>query len=217
MARKGIRLEVAVPEDLIEGTLERAWNKALKDLRAWIKTDLIKILVYGGRGVQGIAQTEFYRFVSSDEGLGQLGIEADQPPKLLRAYEKTLKVTLRSGTLFITFGTFKSLKDATPHPAAGTGNLNVSSWLDWVGPRPVRVQAAYVPRQELPKRARKRIRISSAPGGLMLSASSSGNRSPWQFPKNLSDYQEQWLKDNFNEIETLVSNQLTVFYAKRLK
>jgi hypothetical protein len=217
MARKGFQLSIDVPEELIEGTLLKAWKDAMKDLRAWIKNDLVQLLVYGGRGIQGIQDTPFYRFVTSADGLSQLGIESDQPPKLLKAYEKTIKVTLRSDTLFVTFGRQKDLKAATPHPATGTGNLRVESWLDWVGPRPTRVQAAFVPRAKLPKRTQKSIRISSAPGGLMLSVGSYGENKPWQFPKSFSDYEQKWLNANFDKIERVVIDQLTVFYEKRLK
>jgi hypothetical protein len=84
-------------------------------------------MVFGGFGIQGISQTAFYRFISSADGLSQLGIPATEPPKLLKAYEKTFKVSLNNTMFVMRFGDVAALKMGTPHPAAGTGNLRIGS------------------------------------------------------------------------------------------
>lgn len=76
-------------------------------------------MTFGGLGIQGIAQTEFYNFITSETGLSQLGIPSTEPPKLLDAYaSKGFKILIKGGrTVVLQFGDVVQLKLATPHPA----------------------------------------------------------------------------------------------------
>jgi hypothetical protein len=92
------------------------WALALQDLKKWAAKDLVRAMTFGGMGIQGIAQTPFYRYISSEEGLSQLGIQKADPPRLLEAYEKTFKVSANNTMMLIKFGDIAELKTHTPHP-----------------------------------------------------------------------------------------------------
>jgi len=113
------------------------------------------------------------------------------------------------------FGDTARLKLGTPHPAAGTGHLQVESWLEWILDGEV-VKSGFVPRGKLPASAQKRIRISSGPGGLMLPAGAFGSTGLWRFPGVLQDYETAWMKDNIKKIETAITDKMTVFLSRRL-
>jgi len=212
---RGWELKLSQPNKAIELAVGKAWGEALKDLSSWMQKDLVRAMVRGGLGIQGIEQTNFYRFVSSPEGLSQLGIEKSQPPKLLDAYERTFKVTVSNKEITLRFGDAAKLKLATPHPAAGTGHLNIRSWLEWVVDD-VRVGSGFVPREDLPEQSRKRIRVKTAPGGLMLPRGSFGSSGLWRFPDRLKDYERDWLNSNLSKIQKAIEDQMTVFLSRRL-
>jgi hypothetical protein len=186
---------------------------ALKDLQKWIETDLVRAMVYGGLGLQGIADTPFYKFVISPDGLSQLGIEKTEPPKLLAAYERTIKVSRTNNLVKIQFGDMAQLKLATPHPASGTGHLQIESWLEWVTDKK-KVQSGFVPRSRVPKAIQKNIRVKSAPGGLMLPKGTFGSTGLWRFPPQLADFEKRWLRANAAKIEKLLQQQSIVFLSK---
>jgi hypothetical protein len=173
-------------------------------------------MVYGGQGIQGIAETPFYRFISSPDGLSQLGIEKTEPPKLLQAYERTIKVIRSGRTVKIRFGDMALLKMATPHPASGTGNLQVESWLEWIFDGTT-VERGFVPRARLPKGAQKSIRVGTSPGGLMLPRGSFGSAGVWRFPQQLADFERVWFQTNIDKIQKLIQKQIIVFLNKGLK
>lgn len=214
MAR-GWELRLNKPIDSLKFAVGKAWSGTLKDLASWMEKDLVQAMVYGGLGIQGIQDTKFYRFVSSPEGLSQLGIEKSQPPKLLDAYKRTFKVITSNKDITLKFGDTAKLKLATPHPAAGTGNLNIQSWLEWVVDD-VRVGSGFVPREKLPDQSRKRIRVKTAPGGLMLPRGSFGSSGLWRFPDNLKDYEREWLNNNLSKIQKAIEEQMIVFLSRRL-
>jgi hypothetical protein len=178
-----------------------------------METDLVQAMVYGGLGIQGIAQTAFYKFVSSAEGLSQLGIEKTEPPKLLRAYENTIKIKRGRGQVAIKFGNLALLKLATPHPANGTGNLHIESWLEWIFDGK-KVASGFVPRNQLPNSLQKNIRVKSSPGGLMLSKGNFGSTGLWRFPSQLADFEKKWLRTNLSVIEKLIQEQAIVSLTK---
>lgn len=188
----------------------------LGDLDNWLESELPRILVFGGEGIQGIAQTDFYNFISSDEGLSELGIESSEPPKLLEAYLVSIKVERHGLGLAVRFGDLAILKLMTPHPAAGTGNLHIESWLEWVVDG-IPADAGYVPRSRLSESATKSIRITSAPGGLMLPRGALGSTGIWRFPHKYMDYEKRWLSDNIVAIQGLLMKQLSRFLSKRVK
>jgi len=203
------------PTDVISIAVGKAWGLALKDLSAWMSKELVNALVDGGLGIEGISQTQFYRFISSPDGLSQLGIERNQPPKLLAAYRGTFKAGHNNKMIWLRFGDTARLKMGTPHPAAGTGHLQIESWMEWiVDDDPV--HSGFVPRSRLPKDAQGRIRISSGPGGLMLPAGVFGSSGLWRFPGVLRDYEVKWLKDNIKKIQTAITNQMVIFLTRRL-
>lgn len=214
MAR-GWNLKLIRPADVVRVAVYRAWAASLSDLQQWIQTDLVHAMVYGGLGLQGIADTPFYKFVVSPEGLSQLGIEKTEPPKLLQAYVDTVKVSKNNTLLKLQFGDVALLKIATPHPASGTGHLQIESWLEWVVDKET-VQSGYVPRNKLPRSIQKNIRVKSAPGGLMLGRGQFGSTGLWRFPTQLADFERRWLSVNIAKIEKLIQTQLIMFLTKRL-
>lgn len=210
------RLKLLNPERAIKVRLNNAFNFVLSDLDKWVRRDLVKAMVHGGLGIQGIADTPFYHFISSPRGLSELGIEATEPPKLLQAYENTITVKREGLQLEIKFGDLARLKTATPHPAAGTGHLNVESWLEWIVDGTT-VGRGFVPRQKLPERVDKYVRLGSPLGGLMLPRGQLGSMGLWRFPGRFKNYDEKWLRDNLSHIEDVIINQLTVFLARRIR
>lgn len=210
------KLTLINPRNTIEVVVRKGWALALKDLEKWIKDDFVDILIYGGMGIQGIFQTDFYRFISSPEGLGQLGIESSQPPRLLAAYRKAFKTGKNNNTLLLRFGDIAVLKLLTPHPASGTGKLYVQSWLEWIiDGMPVN-DAGYVPRARLSKQSQKRIRVRSSPGGLMLPRGVFGSVGTWRFPPTLQHYDMEWFNNNIGSIEQAIVHQMSLFLTQRL-
>ena len=187
----------------------------MKDLDKWVQTELVKALVYSGFGIQGIADTAFYRFVSSPQGLSELGIEASEPPKLLDAYERTIKVDRTGQQLRIKFGDWALLKMLTPHPAAGTGNLHVTSWLEFVVDG-LTVDRGFVPRARLPKSAEGSIRLGAPLGGLMLPRGVLGSTGLWRFPAQLRSFEQSWLQTNVTVIQNAIVRKTIELLAQRL-
>ena len=208
------KLRLISPSKAIKTRLNKAGNLALFDLAKWAKTDFARALVHGGFGIQGIADTAFYRFISSPEGLSQLGIPATEPPRLLQAYEKTIKAKRSNGIFSLAFGNVAALKMATPHPAAGTGNLHIQSWLEWIVDNKT-VDSGFVARNELPKQTQKRIRLGSPLGGLMLPQGIMGSSGLWRFPDQLRSYEQNWLRSNVKRIETVLLEKMIEFLAIR--
>jgi len=208
-------LRLIRPREAVTLAVNKGWTAALADLARWIETDLTRAMVYGNLGLQGIADTAFYKFVTSPEGLSQLGIEKTEPPKLLAAYERTIKVSRSNKMVKIRFGDLALLKLATPHPASGQGHLQIESWLEWVVDKE-KVNSGYVPRSRVPKPLQKNIRIQSAPGGLMLPKGRFGSTGLWRFPPQLADFEKKWLRANAAKIEKLIQQQAVVFLSKRL-
>ena len=210
---KNWTLRLIRPSDAVKVTVNKGWPVALKDLETWMQSDLVRAMVYGGLGIQGIAETPFYKFISSDDGLSQLGIERTEPPKLLRAYLSTIKIVRNSNQVNIKFGDMALLKLATPHPANGTGNLQIESWLEWVFDGK-KVNSGFVPRNNIPTAVQKNIRIKSAPGGLMLSKGTFGSTGLWKFPTQLADFERKWLRTNVSTIEKLVQERAIISLKK---
>jgi hypothetical protein len=204
------------PEISVQIAVRKAWAEALGDLKGWAATDLVEAMTFGGLGIGGISSTPFYRFISSPEGLSQLGIDKSQPPLLLRAYERSaFKVSHNNSMLLLQFGDVAALKIATPHPGKSQG-LQVQSWMEMVLDD-FTATAGFVPRKSLPRSMRKKIRLSSPLGGLMLPMGQFGSTGSWQFPDQFRDYDVQWLQANAQKIETAIVNQMIVFLRKRLK
>ena len=212
---KGWKLRLIRPVDAIELAVNKAWAIALQDLEQWMRKKLVPAMVTGGFGVQGISETPFYRFISSPEGLSQLGIEKADPPKLLDAYRKTFKVSRNNKLLMLKFGDVARLKLATPHPAAGTGNLHVQSWMEFIVDG-TEAKSGFVPRNELPDNVQKNIRIRSAPGGLMLPRGAFSSTGLWRFPSQLQKYETIWFQGNAAKIEKAIINAAVEFLTKRM-
>jgi hypothetical protein len=210
------KLKLIRPSESVKIAVNKGWADALKDLETWMQSDLVRAMVYGGLGIQGIAQTPFYKFVSSQDGLSQLGIEKTEPPKLLRAYLSTIKIIRKNNQVNIKFGDMALLKLATPHPASGTGHLQIESWLEWVFDKK-KVASGFVPRNRMPVAIQKRIRVQSAPGGLMLSKGTFGSTGLWRFPTQLADFEVKWLRENVSTIEKLVQERAIVSLTKSFK
>lgn len=214
MAR-GWHVSLVKPTEIITSAVQRAWGDSLDDLEKWMSSDLVVAMVDGGLGIDGIASTPFYRFISSPDGLSQLGIEKTEPPKLLNAYKRSFKVSRNRKLIVLKFGDTARLKIGTPHAAAGTGNLNVASWMEWILDG-VNVGSGFVPRGKLPAKAQKSIRVKSSPGGLMLPRGAFGSIGMWRFPSALQNYDRKWLEANIGKIQKAIIDQMTMFLTRRL-
>lgn len=168
-------------------------------------------------GIQGISQTPFYRFISSSEGLSQLGIRPGDPQQLLEAYRKTFKVNRSGNRLELKFGNERSLKFATPHHAGGTGRLKIRSWLEWAIDGKTEPGFGFVPRSALPKNLQGSIRLGAPLGGLMLPRGSFRSTGSWSLPKFAQSYDVAWLKQNTSAIERAVGDQLRKILERQLR
>ena len=210
------KLTLKTPKIKVEKHVRVAWNATSVSLEVWMRTKLIQAMVHGGMGIQGIAQTPFYRFITSDEGLSQLGIEATEPPKLLKAYETSaFKVIKKGRSLSLQFGDVAALKLATEHPAAGTGNLRIKSWMEWVFDG-VTVGEGFVPRRRLPDKAQGAIRLGGSLGGLMLPRGAFQSKGLWKFPDALIGYEDDWFRKNISPIQKAILNEAIRQSKKKL-
>lgn len=208
-------IKLLKPVETLKVYASKAWERSMPEIEQWMRTDLVKAMVYGGHGIVGIAQTPFYKYVTSARGLSELGIEASQPPKLLQAYA-TSAFDVRSTKRQVTmqFGKYAQLKAATPHPADGTGHLHIDSWLDWVDGK--EVESGFVPREKLGGKMLKSIRLGEPLGGLMLPRGAYGSTGLWRFPTQLKKYEDQWFSQNIEAIQKLLIERMFSVFAKKL-
>lgn len=187
----------------------------LPRLEGFLRKRLVPALVDGGMGIEGISETEFYKFITSPDGLSQLGIEADQPPKLLEAYRRTFKISTRGRAINLKFGNVAKLKLSTPHPASGTGKLRIDSWLTWVvdgrtEPRGF-VRRSRIEGSNLSAKRKVRlsshIRLRSPLGGLMLKDNFLGSTGFWKFPTRFRNYDSKWLRKNAPIIQRVIAEE----------
>lgn len=209
------------PESVVEAFVHQTWAKVLGDMERWVKKELVPALAYGsaspngGLGLMGIADTPFYAYITSPEGLSELGINIADAIKLLRAYEATMKVSSNNTTLVLRFGDEAELKLATKHPDASNPSLGITSWMEWVLDGKKVNNAGFVPRNNLPASSQQKIRITSAPGGLMLPKGRLGSTGSWQFPDSFVHYSRDWFDANSALLEQVVVNQAAAFFTKR--
>lgn len=209
------------PKDAVEAVFLRIWAKVMVDMAKWIKKSLVPALAYGSAapngnlGLIGIADTPFYAYVSSPQGLSELGINLVDAIKLLRAYESSMHVSSSNSTVFLRFGNEAELKLATKHPAASNGNLGITSWMEWVLDGKQVTNAGFVPRSNLPTSAHSSIRVTSAPGGLMLPPGTFGSTGAWKFPDSFVNYDREWISANAAILEQVVVEQAAIFFTKR--
>jgi len=177
--------------------------------------DLVRAMVRGGMGIQGIKDTEFFRFISSPDGLSQLGIPSTEPPKLLKAYESSaFRVKRKGDTLKLEFGNVAALKAATKHPAAGTGHLTISSWMEWVFDKK-QVNSGFVPRRKV-LGGQRSIRLGSPLGGLMLPRGALGSSGLWRFPEALLNYEDKWVSENTSKIQEAIDKKVVELMNKNI-
>lgn len=202
------------PIDVLTLHAGDAWARTMLEIEKWMQTQLVPAMVYGGLGIVGIAQTDFYKYVTSPRGLSELGIEASEPPKLLQAYATTaFKTRVYKHQMNLEFGNYAQLRAATPHPANGTGHLHIDSWLEWVAGK--EVNRGFVPRDQLGKGSVKSIRLGDPLGGLMLPRGAYNSTGLWRFPAQLKHYEDKWFRQNINVIEKLITEKmLSVFIVK---
>lgn len=200
-----------------KGPIVNAWKRAIIRVENWLQSHFVHALVYGGMGIQGIAQTSFYKWVTSPNGLSQLGIPPTEPPKLLDAYMKTFRVDMIGSTISLEFGNVYNLIRATPHPSNGTGNLKIGSWLRWAVDDQKVSDRGFVPRSKVPKgRLQDRIRLNNPLGGLMLPGGAYGSTGRWELPAFLRTYADEWFLRNRKVIEQLIMEQLEAALIQEL-
>lgn len=209
-------IKLIKPLSTIRIYADNAWMRSMPEIGQWMGTDLVSMLVYGGNGITGIEQTDFYRFISSSRGLSELGIEASEPPKLLQAYTTTaFKVRVQKAHVVLEFGNYAKLKAATPHPADGTGNLHIDSWLEWVDG--LEVNRGFVARDDIPNnKAQDAIRLGKPLGGLMLPRGAYGSTGLWRFPSQLRNYENKWFMQNAQRIQAVLTEKMLKVFIKNL-
>lgn len=206
------------PEHIIEQAVYVIWADVMVDMQKWIEKQLVPALVYGSAsskgnlGLQGIADTQFYAYITSAQGLAELGINVVDAVKLLRAYENSMRVSHNNNMIILKFGDMAQLKAATPHPSK---NVTVQSWLEWIVDGVPVTNAGFVPANQLPQSAQKNIRVSSSPGGLMLPKGRYGSTGQWKFPQQFANYDRDWLAANASTLEKVVVDQAVIFFTKR--
>lgn len=212
------------PISVTKKHIKDAFIRTVNHLEPWLKQSLVPALIYGGLGIQGIAQTPFYTFVKSNEGLSQLGIRPEDPPKLLQTYFDSHVIVKRGTFLELRFGDRDKLLKGTPHWANGTGLLRIGSWMEWVLLDRIVSNFGYVPRQALPPNFARKSRLKAPLGGLMLAkdrpisgnktASFFGSSGRWEFPKSLKDYYIPWFNQNQGIIAKVIEQRfITVLQA----
>lgn len=210
------KIELIKPLETLRVHANDAWIRSMPELEKWMRSELVPMLVNGGNGIVGISQTDFYKFVTSPRGLSELGIEATEPPKLLQAYLTTaFKIRVEKRYIALEFGNFAKLKAATPHPADGTGQLHISSWLEWVYGRE-EPKHGFVERDLLNPKAQKSIRLGAPLGGLMLPRGAYRSTGLWRFPAHIQEYERQWLGQNLQRIETVMTEKMFQVFAIKL-
>lgn len=202
---------------IVSDHMKRMWGAAMPDIAKWMGKVLVPAMVHGGLDIEGIEQTSFYKFITSPEGLSQLGINASEPPKLLEAYKKTFRTEVTRSSVRLLFGDVAVLKSNTIHPATGTGKLSVESWLDWIVDKEAVTDAGFIPRESIPKTLQGNIRLSSPLGGLMLPRGRFGSTGLWRFPSVLAEFDKDWLSKNKAQIELLITFAAIRIYNKKLR
>jgi hypothetical protein len=215
------QVKLVNPSSAVEAAIRQVWTKVMGDMEKWIKKELVPALAYGSAapngnlGLMGIADTPFYAYITSPQGLSELGINVVDAVKLLRAYESSMKVSSNNNMVFLRFGDEAELKLATKHPDASNRNLGITSWLEWVLDGKSVTNAGFVPKESLPPSAQKKIRITSAPGGLMLPQGRFGSKGTWKFPDSFVNYDSAWFAFNAAKLEKLMADKAAEFFTKR--
>lgn len=209
------QVKLIQPSNAVREAVYHIWSLVTGDMHQWMEKELVPALVYGGLGINGINHTPFYQYVTSPDGISELGIEHSDAEDLLRSYVDTIKISHNNRMVFLRFGDIAQLKLDTPHPAANQHTLNIQSWLEWIVDGTKVADAGFVPRENLPSSALKFIRTRSAAGGLMLPRGRFGSTGAWAFPKQFANYDSEWLASNAVIIENIVANQAALFFTRR--
>jgi len=181
------------------------------DIASWAKNDLAHWLIYGGGGIDGIINTPFFRWITSEEGLSELGIRKEDAMKLLMAYQETFIVRNNNTTVEFLFGNVAKLITNTPHPYAGVGKLtDIRSWMEWVVDKKAVKEHGFVSRDNLPGNLRRHIRLASPLGGLMLSKDKFGSAGKWRVPAEFTHYDVRWFEENKERIIRAIVDKMTV-------
>ena len=205
------------PVNKVRDFILEAWSNTIISVSNWIISDLLRALVYGGLGIKGIAETPFYQWVISSEGLSELGIDQNEPPKLLNAYLTTaFKLNTTKYSVNLQFGDIAELELSTPHPAAGTGQLNIKSWMEFVFDGASAPDHGFIPRSSIPASFQKNIRLTSPLGGLMLPMGILGSTGHWSLPEQFITYDLKWLKENENDISAAIYAKAAELFQKEL-
>lgn len=133
----------------------------------------------------------------------------------MRAYESAFKINKKSGFISLDFGDFATLKAATPHPAAGTGHLTVTSWLELIFDQKT-IGQGFVPRSKIKGSAQNSIRLDAPLGGLMLPRGAFGSSGLWRFPEALNDFESRWVGTNAERIQDIILDQFNEFLDEAL-
>lgn len=217
MLGKNLKIKLIDPKKAIKIQVAFAWRDSLQDMSYWLKNDLVDALIFGGKfGITGITQTPFFQFISSPEGLGQLGIEPIEIRNLLIAYQNSFDIQISNNKIVFKFGDIAKLIAGTPHPASGTGNLTIKSWMQWIVQKYNVRGYGYVKKSDLPRGLHRRIRVKSVPSGLMIRRGNFGSSGSWKVPDQYRNYAQDWFASNVNAIEKAIIDQIIVFLNMRL-
>lgn len=217
------QIKLIKPSQTIRSSIFKLWQLVLSDMEDWMRRGLVFFMVYGGMGIQGISQTDFYKWITSPEGLSELGIPPTEPPKLLESYYKNSFKIVKSGrSIALLFGDEIQLKLDTWHPFTGHKKLNIGSWLTWIVDGVPVTDAGFVSRDEIQQDAPQiasHIRLHSPLGGLMLPKNALGLSSTgkWEVLMKYQNYDIEWIRRNAVKIADAIIKQLETLIILRFK
>lgn len=214
--------------DAIVKAIRRRTSRAMSLSVFPVQERLRKSVVNGGDRIRGFSSTNTWKWISSPEGLGQIGFtDASQATAVFQAIEQSIRVKTanQSGSKILLIGLLNMmvLARATPHPAtSSTPKLNIESWfVDWILDQKSVTDAGFVDLRTFLKtqtdRGRKirtyprSFNIAGLGGaGFMLPGGFSGSRGTWRVPAGVGGEDiRQWLAGNIPGIRFIIEDELS--------
>lgn len=205
----GLKINKQAADQAIVKAFFDASRIVMPQLASWMKRTFVYYLINGGQGITGIRETPFFQWVTSDEGLSELGIFKKDAMELLIAYKESFLVRENATTVEFLFGDVAKLIAGTPHPFAGVGDLTeIDSWMEWVLDKKVVDDRGFVSRSKVPKGLRRYIRLRSPRGGLMLPEGLAESTGKWRVPAEFTHYDVRWLAENESRIMDVLQEKM---------
>lgn len=183
------------------------WSRAIKLAAPFIDDKLKYQLIFGGRRINGFVQTSVYDWITSDTGIGQLGLTSrGLIDNLLEGIIKSTGVQVVGKELIIRVFHVETIARATPHP-------KTNSWfVDWIYNEKAVTDARFVQvtegrittgigtRTYFPRS----FPVVGPKSGWMLKI----EPKLWAVPPYLRQSIDSWLARNINGIQSLVIEEI---------